>query len=573
MGPLRGDKIGVSPFLPRPLQKRFVSAATKVSLFTVVMVLWVMVVLLGYDYSQDNLTPGRVALLLLVVLMVGTAIMRVTRRLFINPLRRLAEALLDLRDGKLRPVEVSGAGDEISCLGDSFNAMVAALAASQAKLRQSQEELERALREAVSANEAKSEFLANMSHELRTPMTGVIGMIELMLDSPLSPAQREQLETTRNCAQSLLAVVNDILDLSKIEAGRLELEEVPFSLGSLVADCARVCNMSAAEKGIAFRWGIRPGSMTRLVGDPLRIRQIVSNLTGNALKFTQKGFVHLDVSCLPTGDAGAGGKSCLLRIVVQDTGPGIPADKLGIIFEKFSQADGSITRRYGGTGLGLTITKKLVDMHGGEIEVDSEAGRGSTFTVVLPCSAAEPAAQPEQGTRRVSAAEWGGQSGPILAVEDNLINQKVVVTLLRKCGFQVGVAANGEQALEMMDQTPYRLILMDVQMPVLDGLEATRRLRADPRHRTVPVIAMTAHTMTGDRERCLDAGMNGYLAKPFDHGHLLKLVETHLPPACPSGDSGAAPEDLRRLEVEIRGHSASSAQPAQTTPAGPVETA
>ncbi len=305
---------------------------------------------------------------------------------------------------------------------------------------------------ALAASQAKSEFLANMSHELRTPMNGLLGMLELTLDSHLDKEQRDQLETAQRCAYSLLALLNDILDLSKIEAGKMMLEKVPFNLRSVIEDCMKSHAVKAAQKrGIAMKLEGSRAQQTGVFGDPLRVRQIVTNLLSNAVKFTERGSVEVRVTTELRG-----GK-IEATVQVSDTGAGIPTEKLGDIFEKFTQADSSITRKYGGTGLGLAITRRLVEIHGGKIRVESELGKGSSFFVTLPFEPAplsEPAPRPEH-----HPAVQSSSSVRLLLVEDNLVNQKVVLAMLRKRGYQIEIANDGREALEKLEAAsrPYDL--------------------------------------------------------------------------------------------------------------------
>ena len=514
---------------------RFRSVATKMSVFTAALVTWVVVVLLGYNIQINNFRIGsfdflKLGVVGLAVLLVSAAIARFTIRVLIEPLRQLHEATTVVRSGRLVEIPVRPTGDEIEYLAESFNEMIRALALSQQevkryqdsledKIRERTNELERRTQEALEASQSKSEFLANMSHELRTPMSGVMGMLDLVLDSPLSSEQREQLTGARRCAHSLLALLNDLLDMSKIEAGRMVLEEVPFDIRSVIEDCARTHLPQAREKGVVLRWQTANEVPRLVLGDPLRFRQIVSNLLSNAVKFTSEG----EVAVLLERDIDA-----RIQLSVRDTGMGIPSRKLPLIFEKFTQADGSISRRFGGTGLGLAITRMLVDVMQGAINVESVERRGSCFTVTLPFPSTEEeeAAAPEH-LRSVEKALNGPR---ILLVEDNTINQKVVCGLLGKRGYTIDVARNGMEALEKLEKIEYAMVLMDVQMPVLDGLETTRCIRADVRFITLPIVAMTAHAMAGDRESCLRAGMNGYLAKPVDHAQLLSIVEHYTKP-------------------------------------------
>ncbi len=514
------------------------SIATKFSMFTAMLVSWIIVVIVAFDLGNNHRVEwAKLTGLLFALLLVSAAISRFTIRLLVRPLALLQEGIHEARAGRLKKIQISRTGDEIEYLGESFNQMVAAIEASRAQVKEYQdlleerilertEQLETALRAALAASQAKSEFLANVSHELRTPMTGVIGMLDLALESGLPPEQRDQIATAQNCAHSLLALLNDLLDFSKAEAGRMVLEEIPFDVRRLVSDSVRTYAPKAQEKSVELTWAVEPAVPATLVGDPLRFRQILSNLLSNAVKFTQQGFVRVSVSLSPSD---ARNKPFLLHLRVSDSGTGIPKDKQRLIFEKFTQADGSISRRFGGTGLGLAIAKKLAELQGGAIDLVSEEGKGSAFTVAIPFAAApadRPGAPAEQEAAQLPRSET--RRGRILLVEDNLINQKVVLSLLTKRGYQIDVAGNGLEALDRLQSSPYELVLMDIQMPLLDGLETTRRIRANRRFDSMPVIAMTAHAMNGDKERCLEAGMNGYLAKPVDHKHLLHTIEHYL---------------------------------------------
>ena len=513
------------------------SLASKFSIFTAALLFWVVATFLAYDLRQDTFNAGKGLLLFAIVALVSAAIARFTIRILARPLGSLEAGIVSIRNGNLEPIQVSKTGDEIEFLGDSLNAMIEALANSQKELREQQglleqrikertEQLEEAMRCAQAANQAKSDFLANVSHELRTPMNGVIGMLDLALEDAVAPEQAEQLQTAQSCAYSLLTLLNDLLDLSKIEAGKMTLERIPFDIRAILDECIKAHQPRAAQNRNELRCEISPDLPEQIVGDPLRVRQILANLVSNAVKFTQGGRVNVRVDSRISGQA-----ELWLQFTVEDNGTGIPADKLAFIFDKFTQADGSISRKFGGTGLGLAITRKLVELHGGEIEVQSEVGRGTAFMVKLPCDIAidEPAGEKTAGRPPAVPADAVLALSRILVVEDNQVNQKVVTTVLRKRGYSIELANDGTEALALLEKSaPFDLILMDVQMPVLDGLETTRLIRKDPRWKALPIVAMTAHAMSGDRERCLEGGMNGYISKPVHPSQLLETVDGYL---------------------------------------------
>jgi two-component system, sensor histidine kinase len=498
------------------------------------------------EFSASMNENARQAGTLLTCLVVGGAsifgtsallLVFVIGRDFSRRIDDLVQTTQKIREGDLTRRANVVADDEIGRLGESVNRMTESLQEAFADREREIIQRKKALQAAESADRAKSEFLANMSHEIRTPATGVLGFTDLLLNGvDQNDAEREDyLRTIRDCGKHLLELVNDVLDLSKIEAGQMEYERIPCQPNLVINEVLNVLRLKAKEKGLnlGFQW---EGSFSECVRtDPARLHQLVMNLVGNAIKFTECGGVQIKACLQRSSDRQQ------LVVSVADTGPGIPEDRQQCIFDPFTQADTSVTRKFGGTGLGLSICRQIARGLGGELTVQSAIGEGSTFTAAIDAGTTADVRLkddlPAANTKVVpgkAADQVTLPSIDVLLVDDGETNRKLISLILRRAGATVANAENGQVGFEMALAKRFDVILMDMQMPVLDGYQATRRLR-DAAY-SGPIIAMTAHAMSGDREKCIDAGCDDYVTKPIDREKLISYVARHaLPCKQPAG--------------------------------------
>ncbi|KXB31625.1 hypothetical protein AT959_04475 [Dechloromonas denitrificans] len=512
-----------------------------------------LLVSLDQYHQTMRRTVGETLLLLFVALSILALLTRLIVGRLTAPLEKLDGLVKRISSSARFDERVSiNRADEIGRLGQGFNQMLDTLQTRdqeldtyRVSLEQMVDERTAALQEAIAearrANHAKSDFLARMSHEVRTPMNAITGLCRMVLETPLAPQQREHLEQVLQSSDALLGIINDILDYSKIEAGGLRLESMPFDIEQVFQSVASLFSAKAQAQGLKLSF-TGAGEVPRpLLGDALRLGQILINLVGNAVKFTSRGAIEVSVKVakrLP--DNGIS-----LAFAVRDTGIGIPADQHEHLFAPFTQADSSITRRFGGTGLGLTICHQLVELMGGHISLESTPGQGSTFrftiSLQLPADSEQTAMPAVDGKKTANLPRWAGER--ILLVEDIAINRTIAIALLQRVGLNVGIAANGQEALDLLAREDFSLVLMDIQMPVMDGLTATRLIRAKPHLQALPVIAMTAHATSEDQEQTRLAGMNEHLVKPIVPQLLYAALSRWLPPS--ATEDATAPDSVR----------------------------
>lgn len=465
----------------------------------------------------------------LTAVIVGLWIANYLARQLGSPLASLSSLIRTLRQGNYHVRGSRPMRGEMAELQDDINELAGSLEGAYREQQKAIEKLQVAHRQAQSASQAKSDFLAMMSHELRTPMNGVLGMLQLLEETPQSNEQHEYTQAALESTGHLLDVINDILDFSRIEAGRMDLDPVFFELLPLLQNCVSTFRYVAESKGLYLRLENAELLAGRVVrSDPTRLRQVLNNLISNAVKFTQEGGVTVVVAMAQVRSDWLD-----LKLAVQDTGIGIPRERQAELFKAFSQMDSSTSRRFGGTGLGLAIARRLSEMLGGALLVESEEGGGSTFTLSVRLLYRDELPARAELLPPLAQQISHSLSGVVLLVEDNEVNLMVARRILEQVGATVVTASNGQQALEKARQRDFDCILMDVQMPVMDGLEATRSLRQWEREQgraPMPVIALTANAMDEERERCFAAGMNSHLAKPFRREQLLRVLSPYLTP-------------------------------------------
>ncbi|PTQ68492.1 ATP-binding protein [Pseudomonas sp. GV071] len=476
----------------------------------------------AFNSQQQAILLKATVLALFALLLTFFVARRLARRLS-QPISTMADAVKAIQAGNYRTALPEVDDNELGGLARHINNLASGLEQASLEQQQSIAQLVKAREESEQANRAKSDFLAMMSHELRTPMNGVLGMLQLLETTEMTDEQAEYSALATESTEHLLKVINDILDFSRIERGALELERITFNLLELIQSSAQVFQHSAQQRGLQLQLDTQAGLEQLVVkGDPTRIRQILVNLLGNALKFTEEGNIRIETRWQALDN-----EVLWFSCAVHDSGIGISPERLEHMFDAFQQADNSISRRYGGTGLGLPIARTLAERMGGTLNAESQEGRGSIFTLEIPLPFAR---QSERAAEHSVDDASSGKGHKVLLVEDNPVNQTVIEAMLRSLGYQVSLVGDGAQALNTVERHEFAAVLMDCRLPVMDGYEATRQIRRLPARTDLPIIALTANALQGDREACLQAGMNDYLAKPFKRADLQRILQAWVVP-------------------------------------------